>query len=181
MKDQDFTPRIFAGESSDIMKKVLGVVIAVILLGFVLDKSVEPARPYFDIRSIGSTLQKDFAFIDLKYTCNIKKVERAELKIYALLKKGRDEKLASGTFTLNEIEKGSHKEAFMIMASHIKQHGGPRALRAEIWYRDKLYATKTKPSSSIKKKWWKKDTEDMMNIITRSDKQLRKLLRDEDD
>ncbi len=163
------------------MKKVFGVVIAVILLGFILDKGVESAKPYFEIRSIGSRLEKKFAFIRIKYRCNLTKAKTADLKIYALLKKGRDEKIASGTFSFNEIEKGSHKEVFMISSIYIREHGSPRALRAEIWYQDKLYTTKTKPPSSIKKKWWEKDTEDMMNIITRSDKELEKLLRDEDD
>ncbi len=158
------------------MKKVLGVVIAVILLGFILDKGVESAKSYFDIRSIGSSVRKNFAFIHVKYKCNIKKVETVELKIYALLKKGRDEKLVLGTFSLNEIDKGRHKEAFMISPTYIREYGRPRALRAEIWYQDKIYATETNPHSSLKQKWWKKDA---INIIKQSDKEIERLLREE--
>ncbi len=176
LKDKGFTLRLFGGESGRIMKKAFSVVIAGIVLGFILDKGVASAKPYFDIRSIGSSVDKDFAFIKIRYRCNLRKVKTAELKIYGLLKKGRDETVVLGTFSLNEIEKGRHKETFMIYPAYIKEHGSPRALRAEIWYKDKIRATKTKPPSSLKRKWWKKDA---INIIKQSDKDIERLIRDD--
>ncbi len=160
------------------MKKFISVMIGVILLGFILEKGVESAKPYFDIRSVQSRVIEHYGFIDVKYKSNIRNVKTAELKIYGLLKKGRDETLISGTFTLNEIEKGRHEENFMIDPVYIREHGRPRALRAEIWYRDKIYASKTKPKSSLRDKWWKKDA---INIIKQSDKEIERLLRDYDD
>ena len=158
------------------LRKFVKVLVGILLLGFVLDKAGETAKQYFDIKSIQSRVKKDFAFIQVKYKCNLKSVENAELRIYSLLKKGSREKVAFGKFDLNEIEKGYYKETFMISASYVKEYGKPRKFRVEIWYKDRLRATKTKPGA--KKKWWEKDS---MNIITRSDKQLEKLLRDYED
>ncbi len=158
------------------MKKIVNLLIVVILLGFVLDGTGETAKAYFDIRSIQSRTRKDFVFIEVKYKCNIKKIENVELKIYAFLKKGSYEKVASGSFNLGEVEKGRHKEIFTLLPSHIDEYGKPRKFRAEMWYKDRIHASKTKPDS--RKKWWETDA---VNIIIRSDEKLEKLLRDYED
>ena len=155
------------------MKKIVNLLVVAILLGFILDRVGESAETYFKIRSIQSRTRKDFAFIEVKYKCNVKKIENVELKIYAFLKKGSHEKVASGSVNLSEIEKGTHKEIFLLLPKHIDEYGTPRKFRAEIWYKDRIHASRTKPGS--KEKWWEKDA---VNIIIRSDEELEKLLRD---
>ncbi len=165
------------------MKKTFSLMIAAIVLSLIPGKVGEPAKAYsgttkayFDIKSMQSTVKKDYAFIQVKYKCNLKHVEAAELKLYVLLKKGSQKKLASGTFSLKDVEKGRYKEKFMIKASYIREYGRPRYLRAEIWYKDRIRAGKTKPRP--KEKWWEKKA---MSIITRSDEDLERLLRRTDD
>ena len=156
------------------MKKFVNLLIVVVLVGFVLDKAAESAKAYFEIRSVQTKVKKKFAFIEVKYKCNLKKAKNVELKVYAFHKKGGVEKVTSGKFIVNEVEKGTDKELFMIGAGYVKEYGSPRKIRVEIWYKDKLRASKTKPGA--KKKWWKKDT---MNVIVRTDIELQRLLRDD--
>jgi len=161
---------------SHALKKIFCVVIAVILLGLVSEKSAESARECFDIRSMDMEEEKDFVFVDVKYKCWLKRAEGAELRVYVLLKKRKDEKLASGSFSLGELEKRTYKENFMITASHAKEYGSPKNLRVEIWHKDRIRAAKTKPRA--REKWWAKESVD---IITRPDKDLLALLRGDDD
>ena len=128
----------------------------------------------FKVTSIQDRHKKSFAFIEVRYKCNLKRAKSAELKIYVLLKKGRKETVAWGTFNLSDVEKGTHRETFMITPKYTDKYGTPRKFRAEIFYKDRLIASKTKPGAK-KKKWW--EEEDVTGIIVPSDREIEKSLK----
>lgn len=156
------------------VRKILKVVVGGLLFCSVPYGSGE-TKPSLEIRSVQSSVKKDFVFIEVKYKCNLKRIRDVELKIYALLKKGREEKIASGSFRLIEVEKGTDKKHFMIMSDYVKEYGKPRGVRVEMWHEDRILISETKPRP--KEKWWKGET---INIIVRSDEKVEKLLREED-
>ena len=159
-------------------KKAFGAKICVLIWLVVCSTAgYAKSRAYFDIKSLQCSEKKSFAFIKIKYKCNIKLAENAELKVYALLKKGRQETVTLETFKLSNVEKGSHEKQFMITASDTKTYGKARKLRVEIWYKDRLTARKTKPRP--KEEWWKE--EPVTGIIVRADKEIIKLLKKDDD
>ena len=161
------------------MRKKLFKIVVLITLLFCSIYSDAKRKASFEVKSIQDRQKKSFAFIEVKYKCNVKKAKNAELKVYVLLKKGRKETVALGTFNLSDVEKGTHRETFMITPKYTDKYGTPRKFRAEIWYKDKLTTSKTKPTAR-KKKWWEK--EGITGIIVPSDREIEKLLKkDKDD
>ncbi len=156
--------------------KLFRIVVLITLL-FCSIHSDAKQKSSFKVTSIQDRHKKSFAFIEVKYKCNVKKAKSAELKIYVLLKKGRKETVALETFNLSDVEKGTHRETFMITPKYTDKYGTPRKFRAEIWYKDRLIASKTKPGAK-KKKWWEK--KDIAGIILPSDREIEKLLKKED-
>ena len=155
------------------MRKVLKVLIPTLVLISTAGWRAE-SKPAFDIKTLGDREHEDFVFIRVKYRCRLKTAQDVELRVYALLGRGRKEKVASGGVKLAEVERGYHLQTFMITPSHTTSYGTPRKLRVEIWYNDRLAASKTKPR--IKQKWWERET---MGIIVQSDDKIEKLMRDD--
>ncbi len=131
------------------------------------------SKPAFDVKALTDREDEDFVFIKTKYRCNLKTAKNVELKIYALLGRGSKKKTASGSIKLAKVERGYHSQTFMITPSLTTSYGTPRKLHVEIWYKDRLTASRTKPST--KEKWWEGKT---MDIIVRSDDKIEKLMRD---
>jgi hypothetical protein len=154
------------------MRKILRIVTLVLVLISAAGWRAE-SKPAFDVKTLGDKEYEDFVFIKVKYRCHLKTAQDVELKIYALLGSGSKKKVASGNIKLAKVEKGYHLQTFMITPSHTANYGTPRKLRVEIWYKDRLAASKTKPGT--KKKWWEEET---MNIIVQSDDKIEKLMRD---
>ena len=156
------------------MRNKLFKIVVLITLLFCSIYSDAKQKASFKVTSIQDRQKRSFAFIEVRYECNVKKAKSAELKIYVLLKKGRKETVALATFNLSDVEKGTHRETFMITPKYTDKYGTPRKFRAEIWYKDRLTASRTKPGVK-KKKWWKK--EDITGIIVPSDSEIEKLLK----
>ena len=154
------------------MKRIVKVLIPTLVLVSIASWRAD-SKPAFDVKTLADREHEDFVFIRVKYRCSLKTAQDVELRVYALLGRGKKEKAASGSVKLAEIERGYHLQTFMMTPSHTARYGTPRKLRVEIWYNDRLAASKTKPR--IKEKWWKRET---MDIIVQSDDRIEKLMRD---
>ena len=153
----------------------------VILLLSLIGTSYGKSKDSFKINPISDYQKRGIVFIHVKYKCSLKTAENITLKIYALLKKSRKKQtVAYGTFNFPEVDKGYTEEIFMINSRDTKNYGSPKKYHAEIWYKDKLAAEKSKPSK-VKNEWWKKDEKEkdkkLLNIIARSDWELERQVR----
>ncbi len=162
------------------MKTFCRVWIVIFLFSFI-GTGYGKSKDSFKIKSISDYQKRSIIFIHVKYKCGLKSAENITIKIYAFLKKSKKNKtVACGTFNFPDVNKGYTEEIFMINSSDTKNYGSPKKYHAEIWYKDKLAAEKSK-STKDGDKWWKKDEkekdEKFRNIIVRGDWELERQVR----
>ena len=144
----------------------------VILLLSLIGTSYGKSKDSFKVKSITDYQKRNIVFIHVKYKCSLKTAENITLKIYALLKKSKKETATCGTLSFPEVKKGFAEEIFMINSTDTRRYGSPKKYHAEIWYKDKLAAEKSKPSKN-KTKWWEeKNDKKPLNIIVRGDAEV---------
>jgi len=161
-----------------IYRSFLIVFLAVGIVSFFITVSLA-AKQKKDIYIKQSSVSKEegYTLLELKYRSKLKKEQDIEIRFYALLsRKTREHTVVRGVYQVSGVEKGIHTETGTLTPSDIRNYGGVKIYRLEIWQDNVLIDYKNSGKQTAKYgKWW--EEEKVLDII-KVGFDIKKLIKD---
>ena len=139
----------------------LVVFVALLFLGGVrsglcaTNRNPRQTKSPLTVRQVSSVMIYGEYYIPIEYRYKGKEpLELVEVRVYTLLQSGRRHLLLKGAVTAHELGRGTYKLTGHIPERYRREYGSVRKTRVELWYKDKLRHSLTKPRPKAQEEWW---------------------------
>ena len=173
------------------MAGALMVLAALLFLGAVRSGLCESGRysrqkkSPLTVQQVSTIMIRGGYYIPIEYRYKGREpLEVVEVRVYALLQAGKRQLLLKGVLNAHELRRGTHKVTGFIPDRYRQEYGSVRKRRVELWYKEKLRHSLTKPRPKVGEEWWIETEEQRavpgLPILEMDIRALKRKLEDDD-